>query len=553
MTNAAIYMHPNGFDTTTGRILGRHSAGESFLRGFLRHADVERFYFWNAGAATIAELQALVARIQPTHRPKTWITTLNRPGLATPGVLHLPGPNLGEEAWARRMHGAHSYSITGVTHTTATARVMDMLSHFAVAPLTDYDALICTSSAVRDSVETQLAGIREYMAEAYGGPRRAPEVQRATIPLGVNTEEFATSPEQRKAWRERLDIPEEAVVALYVGRFNHREKMNPALMALALEKAAQATGRPIYWVNSGWAETEAEAALYHDGARALCPSVHYREVDGRPPDVRFSIWSVGDFFISLSDNIQETFGLTPLEAMAAGLPCVVTDWDGYRDTVVHGEHGFRIPTVAPRPGDGADLAYWYANGWLPYVNYVGAASQFVAIDFAESTAALSALVTNAEFRRKLGRQAQAHVRATFDWSQIVPQYQALWGELDARRRSRAPDAVSAPGVNPYRPDPFRLFGGYPSRHLGDDWRLALAPGTTPADARALLSAPLTSYSAFNRPGLDEVEQLVAWLAERPHATVSDAVEIFPAGRRGQVRRGLLWIARYGAIILKPPA
>jgi len=28
--------------------------------------------------------------------------------------------------------------------------------------------------------------------------------------------------------------------------------------------------------------------------------------------------------------------------MAAGLPCVVTDWDGYKDTVRHGEDGFRV-------------------------------------------------------------------------------------------------------------------------------------------------------------------------------------------------------------------
>ena len=40
--------------------------------------------------------------------------------------------------------------------------------------------------------------------------------------------------------------------------------------------------------------------------------------------------------MSLADNIQETFGLTPVEAMAAGLPCVMSDWDGYRDTVRDG-------------------------------------------------------------------------------------------------------------------------------------------------------------------------------------------------------------------------
>lgn len=552
MSNAAIYMHPNGFDTTSGRLLGRHAAGESFLRGFLRHADVERFYFWNAGATTIEKLQALVERIQPTTRPKSWITTNNRAGIGEHvGVLNLPGPNLAEEAWARRRLGSGAYSICGVTHTTATARVMDILAQYASAPLSDHDALICTSTAVRDSVEVQLSGIRDYMTELYGGPRRRPEPQRATIPLGVNAEDFQTTPAQRKAWRERLDIPEDAVVALYVGRFNHREKMNPALMALALEKAAQATGAPIYWVNSGWGESEAYSTSYHDGARALCPSVHYREVDGRPADTRFSIWSVADFFISLSDNLQETFGLTPIEAMAAGLPCVVTDWDGYRDTVGHGVHGFRIPTAAPAPGDGLDFAYWYACNWISYETYVGAASQLVAIDFAESTAAISALVQNPELRRTLGRQAQAQARAVFDWSRIIPQYQALWGELDARRRSKAPEAPLT--QNPFRPDPFRLFGNYPTRHLGQDWRVELVAGFDWPAAKALLSQPLTRYSQFNRVTLDETETILAWIAHNPAPTVSELVQIFPANRRGVVGRSLLWIARYGVIVLRPPA
>ena len=44
--------------------------------------------------------------------------------------------------------------------------------------------------------------------------------------------------------------------------------------------------------NMAQADIKRLATRYHDGARALCPSVHYREVDGRPADVRFSIWSV---------------------------------------------------------------------------------------------------------------------------------------------------------------------------------------------------------------------------------------------------------------------
>ena len=34
----------------------------------------------------------------------------------------------------------------------------------------------------------------------------------------------------------------------------------------------------------------------------------------------------------------------PVEAMASGLPVIVSDWDGYKETVRDGVDGFRIPT-----------------------------------------------------------------------------------------------------------------------------------------------------------------------------------------------------------------
>ena len=142
-------------------------------------------------------------------------------------------PEIEAEAWRRRELGGH-YALTGITHTTATGRTMRLIGDLMIAPLQDYDALICTSSAVRASVETQLGMLRDYLADLQG-PRRRPEFQRVTIPLGVNAADFAVRPEDRRRWREQLDIPDDAVVALYVGRFNVKSKMNPALMAMALE------------------------------------------------------------------------------------------------------------------------------------------------------------------------------------------------------------------------------------------------------------------------------------------------------------------------------
>lgn len=543
MGNAAIYLHPNGFDTSSARLLGRHSAGESFLRGFVRHAAVDRFHFWNVAAVKQAELDQLVQRIEPPERPVRWIAPAARSDLQDPGVLHLPTPAMPDEAWRRMQHGARRYAISGITHTTASANVMGILPNFLVAPLEDYDALICTSSAVRAAVDTQIGMMREYMTQQYG-PRRRPEAQRVTIPLGVNCEDFSTTPEARRSWRERLDIPQDAVVALYVGRFNIKAKMNPALMAVALERAAVRTGKTIYWVNSGWAESAAAGDIFHAETQKLCPSVAYRQVDGRAADARFSIWSVADFFISFSDNIQESFGLTPIEAMAAGLPSVVSDWDGYKDTVRHGEDGFRIPTLSARPGFGGDLSYYYNNDWLSYDNYIGATGQYTAVDLAKAEAAVVEMVTDEGLRRRMGAEAQAQARRVFDWSVIIPQYQALWAEQNARRLAAGATAAQD---NPFAPDPFKLFAGYPTRHVTREDIVSLPQGMTWPLAQARLAAPLASYSRFNRPTDQELQTVLDHLAANGPASVAAIRDLFGPPRRNYVERGLIWLARHDVV------
>ena len=547
MTNAAIYLHPNGFDTSGKELLGRHSAGESFLRGFLRHAEVDRFYFWNVTGRPQAEIEALVARIQPPSRPVSWIGRTARGALGQAGVLNVPMPEIDVEAWRRIPVGQTRYSLCGITHTTATARTMSIISNLLTAPLRDYDALICTSSAVRASVETQLDLVREHTAREFG-PRRHAEVHRTTIPLGVNVEDFTRTPEHRKAWRERLDIPEDALVVLYVGRFEVRTKMNPGLMARALERAARRTGQPIYWVNSGWGVTPESEADFHAQTRALCPSVHYRNVDGRQPDVRFSIWSVGDIFLSLSDNIQETFGLTPVEAMAAGLPSVVSDWNGYKDTVRDGIDGFRVSTLAPAAGMGGDLAYWLANDWVSYQHYVGAAAQYTAVDLDHAERALSDLILNPDLRARQGASAQARAREVFDWKVIIPQYQALWAEQNARRAMATPEPAR---MDPTRPDPFTLFANYPTRHLTRTDVVTLRPGLDWPGVQARLASPLATYSQFNRPTDAEVETVIAHLTTQGPTNVTALRALVPGPRQNFLQRGLIWLMRHDVVMIRP--
>jgi len=543
MTNAAIYLHSDGYETSGPRLLGRHAAGESFLRGFLRHGDVDQFHLWNVADRPTADLDALIARIEPPRRPVRWIPQRGRNELAAVGVAYIPSPDLPAEAWFRAMVQPQ-YALCGVTHTTASRVVMRIVGDMLVAPIDDYDALICTSDAVRSAIDVQLSLMRDYMGREYGARRRG-ELRRVTIPLGVNVDDFATSDADRRAWRERLDIPQDAIVALYVGRFNVRGKMNPALMAMALERAAVSTGRPIYWVNSGWAENDKAAEIYHAEAAKLCPSVVYRQVDGRQPDVRFNIWSVADLFISFSDNIQETFGLTPVEAMAAGLPSVVSDWDGYKNTVRHGIDGFRVPTLMPGPGMGGDLAFHFANNLTSYENYIGGAAQYTALDLGAAEAAIVALATDPDLRRRMGDAARRQARERFDWSVIIPQYQALWAEQAARLAHSPPEARAR--ANPYAPDPFTLFSSYPTRSLTHQDIVTLRPGMTEAAAGAKLGGVLAGYSRMNPPSLDEVARVIAHLAVHGSTPVSILRELVTPTRRAFMDRGLIWMARHDIV------
>ena len=67
-------------------------------------------------------------------------------------------------------------------------------------------------------------------------------------------------------------------------------------------------------------------------------------------------------------------------------PSVVSDWNGYRDTVRDGVDGFAVPTLMPPPGSGQDLAMAHAIESDNYDAYIGRAALSIVVDV-EATAA----------------------------------------------------------------------------------------------------------------------------------------------------------------------
>ena len=147
-------------------------------------------------------------------------------------------------------------------------------------------------------------------------------------------------------------------------------------------------------------------------------------------------WAAADLFLSLVDNPQETFGLAPVEAMAAGLPVVVSDWDGYRYTVSDGVEGFRIPTLMPsKAQQGEELALQHDLGILSYQDYVGAVAQHVAVDTEAAAVAIVRLAESPSLRQRMGDAGRTTVSQRFDWSVVASQHYQLYTELSQMRQA----------------------------------------------------------------------------------------------------------------------
>jgi glycosyltransferase involved in cell wall biosynthesis len=424
---------------------------------------------------------------------------------------------------------------------------MDAIAEALVAPVQPWDAIVCTSTAVQGAVRRLLEMQGAYLAQRLGATRiEGPLLP--VIPLGVDCGAFAPDPEARAAWRARLGIGAEDIAVLHHGRLSFHAKAHPLPMFLALARAAAQrapAGGRVVLVLSGWFADDTQRRVFHQQAQAVAPDLAIRLVER--PEAGAGIHAAADLFTLLSDNIQESFGLAPVEALAAGLPVVGTDWNGLRDTIRHGETGFRVPTTLGGPMP--DLAERHDTGRDSYDAYIGGVAQFTAVDIPAATEAYAALIADAGLRARMGAAARRDALARFDWPVVIGQWRALWEELaQLRRTARAERAPPLRGEErvPHRPDPGLLFADYPTRRLAPEARLALIPGETPAAAMARLRRLAALPGAAPRrellPALDAFEAVLAQLGEGPAHAAALVAELPPA-RAWRMRRALAWMLK----------
>jgi glycosyltransferase involved in cell wall biosynthesis len=205
-------------------------------------------------------------------------------------------------------------------------------------------------------------------------------------------------------------------------------------------------------------DSDGESAQVRNLAGSLGVSDKVKLIADFPDEQKATIYSASDVFVSLSDNLQESFGLALVEAMAAGLPVLCTDWDGYRDIVEDGVQGFRIRVewqVSRRPTDVlTQFRHPYDHTLIHQV------SRDLKIDNRQLVSKALDLVDSAELRHSMGKRAQQRARSEFSAKAVVVRFEELWAEL---KRIADRDVRHYPNLAPVLSYDYpRQFQGYPT-------------------------------------------------------------------------------------------
>lgn len=546
MTICIQYAQPTSGVTGT-EIFGLDVAVNNMLSAWFHYGRQEKFIIRPTDEASYAHCRTLAqgAGLDPGHRllgldPRYPAETLSRIH-----CLVQPDPLIGDLAWQRRQIPGAGYALCGLIHTMSGERIARTVGELCIAPTAAGDALICPSHAIKAAVENLWAIYGDYLAHRFGSPCPCP-VELPVIPLGVDCDKFAarTTPAQRAVQRKALNVHDDEIILLFLGRMSFATKAHPAPLFLAAEQAARQSKHPIRLVMLGYFKPEMMAAQFKQLGADLCSKVKLEFIANDDPRFPDGLWAGADIFISLVDNVQESFGLTPVEAMAAGLPAIISDWDGYRDSVRHGEDGFVIPTIAPPVKTGLAIADRYFNRLDNYGEYLTAAAQSTAIDIPKAAQAITALADDRELRARFGAHGRRRAREIYDWRHIIAAYESLWTELSKRRRAAPPPSKFPEqwqAAHPSYPNPYAMFASFPTAALSPDTRLRFGGDLE------LMAALLKHEMNYFVPDLLLPKEELAALAQKftATATVGEVVVASPAAMRDKVWRSCGWLLKFG--------
>ena len=207
------------------------------------------------------------------------------------------------------------------------------------------------------------------------------------IPNGVDLERW-----NDPAIRPIPEFDDGMLNILYVGRAEKRKGLDVLLRAFAMVNARQWNTRLLVVGPDSWRRRQLQARVEQNNQRGVV------FIDG-PSDAELPRWHRTAHLFCSPATGNESQGIVLLEAMAAGLPVVASNIDGYASVITNSLDG-----VLVRPQDSMALAN-----------------------------ALSALVRDADARAALGRAGQLRAQS-YSWERVTQRILSYYERLIEEKR-----------------------------------------------------------------------------------------------------------------------
>lgn len=467
-------------------------AMDSLLEALLRHGHLAKYKLYSSPSS----LHSLERRVH-----QHWNI---RPGLAevhprndlieAHDLVALLSPSLafGEPFRLRELVTSRVLPVIALSHGfSAPSMLWDSFFKICLTPTYACDSIICTSSSSRAAMALLLEHVDQECTRRFKRTDVSFKGTIDVIPLSVDTTLY--KPQGREFARNKLKLPYKSFIFLFVGRISPmKTDLLPLLQVMRL-LVSDNPRRRLLLVIAGTRE-EPYATALEAYLRRYSLTSNVRFVCDLSDHDKAMLYSACDILVALADSIQESFGLTPVEAMASGLPQVASDWNGYRDTVVHGETGFLVPTLWAKCDDDLRDSHMVFG---PESDHI-ALGQSIATDLVELKRYLQVMLDEEDLREEMAYKSRLRAEGSFSYKIMSERYEDLIRSKATVASRVRPDRTRDPFL---RPSYFATFNSHAATTVDDDCVIRY---NISADSQSVQDAvDMARTSCFSPLGIEE--------------------------------------------------
>ena len=529
-------------------VTGYNVATHDLIYGLLRHVQAETFCLVGHGDYQQETIETMISKIPKDRQQHIHVLSeydvlfKGAENLCNPDILHSvkedPIPLI-----SARSHLGKNVPLTFLFHGLAEQHMLtDTFYPLLLLPFQQYDAILCSSSAVAMTIERMLDRLEEIGGRLFShNTIRPPRIRLEKVPLGIDTDYYKPMPKSDA--RKVLGLPQDAIIILWFGRFSHIYKADLFPLLHVAQMLLQNTTSNIHLVLAGSEEKgSGEINTLRRLAEELGIQQHISIIENQNIPSRPLLYSAADIFTSPIDNLQETFGLTPVEAMSCGVPQVVSDWDGYRDTVENGVTGFRIPTIwTDCLNDVAKADYLPTNISHRRMLLRSLAVRSTVVDTSEYYKKMLALIENPDLRRRMSCASRQRAKEEYSLSRNAHYTESIWQELSeiAKRSNADPLGRQVPMID-YCND----FAAYPTEYLTRETEFRVTEFG--------LSCPVTllRHDTLFSKYISEAqlpEMLLEYAKNNQSLNMLTAKYFFPRFSEDQILRSIMYLYKYDCL------